>query len=254
MAEARQTWGERLHVAALAALAKGDDSFRILHDGTHKVRVNPQIRVRDQARTPTVAEQKVILNEVSKSGQARFALKMDVSKAHRRVRVRKEDWGAQACQLDDPNTVWVNCVGTFGIASAGYFWGRLMAALGRGALYLLAPADIWQLIYADDLSWTAVGPRFDLHLILVLLFYTVLGVPFSWRKAGGGLAYDWIGFHMDLTRFEVGLAEGRRNWLIDWLGETLRKKAMLVQHMADVLGRLQYIALVLDQLRPFLGP
>ena len=59
---------------------------------------------------------------------------------------------------------------------------------------------------------------------------------------------------MDLTSFEVGLAEGRKKWLVEWLEDALRKNAILVQHMADVLGRLQYIALVLDQLRPFLGP
>ena len=32
---AQEEWGENLHVASLAALAKGDDTFRVLHDGTH---------------------------------------------------------------------------------------------------------------------------------------------------------------------------------------------------------------------------
>ena len=129
-----------------------------------------------------------------------------------------------------------------------------MAALGRAALYFVGEVEIWQLIYADDFSWTASGPHFFVHLISLLLFYTILGIPFAWGKAGGGLTYEWIGFRMDLTLFEVGLAESRRKWLTEWRQETLDKKAILVQHMADVLGRLQYIALVLDQLRPFLGP
>eukprot|EP00973_Karenia_brevis_P015206 2078159-Karenia_brevis.AAC.1 len=34
--------------AAIGALEKGDSSFRIIHDATHGVRVNPEILPRDQ--------------------------------------------------------------------------------------------------------------------------------------------------------------------------------------------------------------
>ena len=51
--KAEAEWGSELHVASLAALAKGDETFRILHDGTHGVKVNPKIRVRDQSRFPS---------------------------------------------------------------------------------------------------------------------------------------------------------------------------------------------------------
>ena len=112
-------WGDRLHVASLAALAKSDDNFRILHDGTHSVRVNPKIKVRDQTRMPAISEKKKILSIVADQPGTRFALKGDASKAHRRVRVLREDWGAQACQLDDEEEIWLNAVGTFGISSAG---------------------------------------------------------------------------------------------------------------------------------------
>ena len=52
------------------------------------------------------------------------------------------------------------------------------------------------------------------------------------------MTYEWIGFALDLARFEVGLAEKRRTWLIGWLQEALDKKVILVRHFADVLGRL----------------
>ena len=74
-----------------------------------------------------------------------------------------------------------------------------------------------------------------------------LGIPFSWEKFGGGLQYEWIGF-------EAGLAEKRRIWLVKWLQEVLDKRVVLVRHFADVLGRIQYAALALQFLRPFLGP
>jgi len=252
--EAKAEWAGGLHVASLAALAKSDDSFRILHDGTHAVMVNPRIRVRDQARMPSVAEQKIVLKEVSETGLSRFALKGDISKAHRRIRVRRCDWGAQACALDSEQEVWVNTVGTFGIASAGYYWGRLIAAAGRLPFYFLRNSIFWQLIFADDFSWTAAGPHFDDDLLFAVFLMSFLGLPFSWEKFGGGLQYEWIGFALDLVRFEAGLAEKRRAWLVQWLQEVLEKRVVLVRHFADVLGRMQYAALALQYLRPFLGP
>ena len=52
----------------------------------------------------------------------RFTLfKSDVSKAHRRVKVRKADWKYMVAHV--LGEYWVNQVGTYGVASAQYFWG-----------------------------------------------------------------------------------------------------------------------------------
>jgi len=181
---AKAEWADNLHVAPLAALAKSDDSFRILHDGTHGVKVNPRIRVRDQIRMPSVAEQKFILKDVSDTELSRFALKGNVSKAHRRVRVRRCDWGAQACALDSEQEVWVNTVGTFGIASAGYHWGRLIAAAERLPFYFLPDSIFWRLIFADDFAWIAAGPYFDEDLCFTASSCHASACP-SWEKFGG---------------------------------------------------------------------
>eukprot|EP00973_Karenia_brevis_P008306 1125016-Karenia_brevis.AAC.1 len=52
--EAEQEFGKEYTTAAIAALQEDEDSFRIIHDGTHKVGVNPQIIVRDQIADPAV--------------------------------------------------------------------------------------------------------------------------------------------------------------------------------------------------------
>lgn len=54
-AEAKRRWPGRLAVAALGAIQKaaGKDDWRVIFDATHDVRVNHQIRVRDQVRCPT---------------------------------------------------------------------------------------------------------------------------------------------------------------------------------------------------------
>ena len=86
-----------------------------------------------------------------RQGLRQFLLMGDVSKAHRRVKVRKQDWGYQACRLH-PGRVWLNCVGTYGISSAGYWWGRLAAgALVRLFYYLVSGVgDQDMLLYSDD--------------------------------------------------------------------------------------------------------
>ena len=41
-------YGGEVCVAALGAIEKGDSSFRVIHDATHGVKVNPQIIQCDQ--------------------------------------------------------------------------------------------------------------------------------------------------------------------------------------------------------------
>ena len=105
-------YGDRLRISPQGAIEKSDNSFRVIHDGTNGSGVNPQIKVRDQVRCPGAPEQKAVMRKLRARGTRGFIMKGDASKAHRRVRVREEDWGLQACKLRD-GYVWLNEVGTF---------------------------------------------------------------------------------------------------------------------------------------------
>ena len=117
--EALKKYGNDLYLAGFGVVEE-KDKVRIVHDGTHGVGVNNRIKVRDQVKSPTAGEIRSLMRE--KHGQRRgvkqFLLMDDVSKAHRRVKVREQDWGCQACRLH-PGKVWVSCVGTYGIGYAG---------------------------------------------------------------------------------------------------------------------------------------
>ena len=54
----------------------------------------------------------------------RLLLTFDVKAAHRLVPIHEADWGLQACRLDDDQEVYVNCLGTFGVATAAFWWGH----------------------------------------------------------------------------------------------------------------------------------
>ena len=88
--------GDELRIASLAALEKDDDTFRVVHDGTHGVLVNPETRVRDQVRNPGAPDARGIFLHESGRKKRRILLKGDVSKAHRRCKTRPRDWGKQA--------------------------------------------------------------------------------------------------------------------------------------------------------------
>jgi len=259
--EAQQKYGPRLAVAALGALEKeaGSGKFRIIFDGTHGVHVNHQIRVRDRVRFPTVRDLAAVLSELHEEGGTHFGLTVDVAKAHRRVPVREEDWGVQACQIEADRSpdaeVWLNTVGTFGVASAAYWWGRLGAAILRGLHYALGRRHpLWALLYADDGLLVAPGADFARTLLLSLLFLQVLGVPFAWKKVSGGLQTDWVGYWLDVRRFQVGISERRCRWVRDWIAGLLKVGVVLLRDFREGLGRLASVAGPLEMHRPFLGP
>ena len=48
LAEAHARFGEQIAVASLGAIEKKNGTFRVVHDGTHGVGINPGIKMRDQ--------------------------------------------------------------------------------------------------------------------------------------------------------------------------------------------------------------
>ena len=71
------------------------------------------------------------MRETSKSNEATFALTADVTEAHRQVPISLQDWLLLGCQVQPGGDVFVNTVGTFGVASASYYWSRVASAVKR---------------------------------------------------------------------------------------------------------------------------
>ena len=138
MAEARNRYGDRLRIAPQGAVGKKDGDKRPIHDGAHGPAVDPNIRIRDQLRYPRGAELRHAAADMERRGGATFGLTADVSKAHRRFKHRPQDHGLLCCVLDDePTTALINTVGTFGLGSASYWWGREFAILARVSMPVL---------------------------------------------------------------------------------------------------------------------
>ena len=76
----------------------------------------------------------------------------------------------------------------------------------------------------------------------------------AWHKLKGGDQLEWIGYFVDLGRFQLGITEKRVQWAVRWIEDKIREGRVRLGEMREGLGRLQFVAGPLDHLRPFLGP
>ena len=138
-------------------------------------------------------------------------------KAHRRVKVRESDWGTRP-------SAWQGLgkqVGTYGVASATYWWSRLAAAvLVRLCHYFLADAVEFELLlYSDDFIFIVMdfpGMRVRWRPSSRLV---VAGGPFLMEEIPGRLRdpVGWIfqrgadlpdGHQREECQVDCGLAQG----------------------------------------------
>ena len=252
----KQEFGDRLRIAAMAAITKPDGSVRPLHDATHSVKVNHEIKYRDKILCPGPPEIAAIVRETSSTGEACFCVSADIKAAHRLVKVRRQDWGYLCCKADSTSdTVWVNKTGTFGVSSAPYWWVKLAAMIGRFVGYVFHTRWMMQMIYVDDLHGAFVGHDKFKFLWVWLLAFELIGTPFGYHKFKGGLSSEFVGFHLKYDIAEVGISEKRGNWLVSWIEKLADQKFVVAaREFVEFLGRLSFVAQLLVWLKPHLSP
>ena len=254
--EARRRFGDTLRMASLGAIIKDDGSVRALFDGTHSVKLNNMIVIADKLEFPTPSNAARAMEVQQEDGHnLLIGIAADIAKAHRRFKHAPEDHGYLGCKARPDGPVWINRVGTFGVACAAYHFARLAGLVGRGALRVAQQAALFQLLFADDLQIMAGGERKYHDLWVVLLYWLMVGTPFKWSKFRGGVCLDYVGFYFDYFRFKVGLSERRANWIMDFIRDVQEGRGM-VEHrrFTEFVGRLVYAGQVLYWLRPFMGP
>lgn len=255
--EARAGFGNSLKVASLAAVPKDPvwDQIRVVHDATHGVEVNHHIKVGNRMRFPLFDDLEAAMAQfMAEADSRRLAMAYDYKGAHRLIPIHSSDWGLQAFRLDETDKVYVNCVGTFGVASAAFWWSRLAGTLQRVMWRFLPCNDpLYALLYADDGLAMVSGPAYRKILLALLLFLTVMGAPLSWPKTRGGQQVEWLGYTVDVKKGLVGISAKKVEWLETWIGEVLDRRSVLGRDMRSALGRMGFLAGPLKHSRPFLA-
>ena len=67
-------------------------------------------------------------------------------------------------------------------------------------------------------SSTRAGPDYlERGLLVFLLVIVLIRLPMSWHKVRGGQQVEWIGYLLDMARFEIGVSTARAAWATRWL-------------------------------------
>ena len=119
----------------------------------------------------------------------------------------KRDWHLLGCQVEAGGDVYINTVGTFGVASASYYWSRVAASVGRIIQDISGrSATTWHQLVADDFHLEAGGRRYR-ALISFFVLCATAGIPLSWEKTAGGDAVTWVGFELLHRTYHLGISE-----------------------------------------------
>ena len=109
-------------------------------------------------------------------------------------RKAKPRWRFQVAKLSQE---WfVNKVGTYGMARAQLYWGRMEALLLR-LLYSLFPSIDWQFAFVDDFLWLLTVRESGVLGTAILRTLLALGTPLSWKKTRRSQINMWLGFAID---------------------------------------------------------
>ena len=257
MEEAKERYGDKIAISSLSVLVEEmhGNKKRIIHDATHGTKINNRIKCRDKQRSPG-AREKLYLLDYKGRKQVVFSLVGDISKAHRRFLHHPSERGLLACRVNPKDDhIYINRVGTFGVASASYWWGRIAGAGLRLVHELLGPEmPVELLIFADDLEAIGADRMGRRGIVLSYVILSALGFPFKWAKQRGGLKVEWIGLFADYTSMKLGLSPKRAAWMADWTLGIAKAGRISAKEMEQGLGRLGFSANALTWERPFLGP
>ena len=61
---------------------------------------------------------------------------------------------------------------------------------------------------------------------IAALWLQTIGFPLAWHKVRGGVEDEWIGYWLDLGKFELGVSASRAAWASNWLADRVRELAI----------------------------
>ncbi|CAE8581638.1 unnamed protein product [Polarella glacialis] len=186
--EARMKWPLGIAVGKLGVTTvEGRDPRLTL--GSTEPNVNPNVRINEKTFNPGHRDVSACSPDAL-SQESFVGFTMDVSKAHKRIKVRHEDQGLLMFRHAGILYYYVVC--HFGGSFSAYWWSRVGSALTRISHQLLWVSHAgW--LYVDDWLWRLLASVAPLHASLLVALMCVLKVPMSWHKCHLKAQIDWIG-------------------------------------------------------------
>ena len=121
-------------------------------------------------------------------------------------------------------------VGTYGMASAQLYWGRMAALLLR-IIYAVFPGIDWGFVFVDDFAWLLRAATAVEHLTALQLVLLALGTPLSWKKTLLSPLNTWLGFVIDPTGPIVQLAKDKHILVLQLLDKLSAGEAFTIKDL-----------------------
>ena len=204
----------------------------------------------NKAPNPTLQDVRRCL-PLDTSQEELCALVLDVSKAHRRVRIRPADHGLLCFRHRD--RLYQSVTLNFGARASGYYWNRVAGLLVRFLHRLLFSAHS-AFIYVDDILALLDRCSAPVWMCLLVVAILVLNVPKSWHMASLSSRVTWIGWQFDFRRFTVRLDPIKLSRLQLLLQKLCAARHCSVTLLEKVTGKLLWLSSLFKAFRPSLAP
>ena len=139
--------------------------------------------------------------------------------------------------------MFINTVGTFGVASASYSWSRASSS-----------AHTWHMLVADDLHLDAAGANYPAALLHFCTLCATANVPLSWGKTARGVVVSWVGFELLHRIRTLGITQRRADCLTKWSREVAAASVVNLTSFEEGLGRVMCVVSALEYEQPFFAP
>jgi hypothetical protein len=261
--DAVERFGE-ICVSSMAVIEEKPGKHRTLLDASNRVQVNNRIKVRDLEMLPTACDVQAAVTADISLLQPVTGLSADVEHAHRRSPISEQDWGLLGCSVEpmpddfrelDGWRLLLNCVGTYGVASASWQFARFASMMQRCGYYICKIR--WLFRFADDFLLITTGRDGAADfwpIVLFMVLCAIMGFPLKWAKTKGGATSEFVGYLFTWYDLKGGLSQRRADWLAQWASRTASSGCAEAREVKGALGRFSFSAALLRHLLPFLGP
>lgn len=176
---------------------------------------------------------------------------MDVSKAHRRIKIKPSDRGL-LCFWH--GTRLFQCLTlNFGARASGWWWNRVAALMVRTFHKMLRYRHaLWQ--YVDDLLVFLDKQSAPLWASLLVILCAVLNIPMSWHKCQLSEELTWIGWRINVASWCVSLPRDKLEIIRRDVVACLSTSSIPAKLLEKLIGRLLWLTSLWHFCRPLLGP
>ena len=150
----------------------------------------------------------------------------------------------------------MHTVGTFGVASASYYWSRVAGAIGRVPRSTVPEAKRTRGMFWLQTTSTSRPevPSVRPALLAFFVVCVIAGVPLCWPKTAGGDVVSWVGFELLHSSYQLGISERRAAWFVKWTRTTAEQETVHMAKFEEGLGRVMFATGALEHQRPFMAP